>query len=164
MTGPTEDPTARHHNRRHDLAVAASTHLTRRQGGEDDDQARGDGRGDPEQGERSGGDGAHRAGYQGDERRLIRIAPRQMAPAGQEIQLIAVVSVAAADDDEETVTKAPTAMTGPRAKGGTAALARAGTEGEATTRDMGPIDAPSQSGIRGGDRWPFGLAWCVQEA
>src|SRR5215469_3158436 len=35
-----------------------------------------------------------------------------------------------------TVTKAPTAMTGPRAKGATAALARAGTEGEAATRDM----------------------------
>src|SRR6516165_7754622 len=45
-----------------------------------------------------------------------------------------------------TVTKAPTAMTGPRAKGATAALARAGTEGEAATRDMGPIDAPSRSG------------------
>jgi hypothetical protein len=48
-----------------------------------------------------GGDGAHCAGYQRDERRLIRIAPRQMAPAGQEIQLVAVVSVAAGDDDEE---------------------------------------------------------------
>src|SRR5215469_11179263 len=35
-----------------------------------------------------------------------------------------------------TVTKAPTAMTGPRANGATAALARAGTEGEAATRDM----------------------------
>ena len=45
-----------------------------------------------------------------------------------------------------TVTKAPTVMTGPRAKGATAALARAGTEGEAATRDMGPIHAPSRSG------------------
>ena len=45
-----------------------------------------------------------------------------------------------------TVTKAPTAMTGPRAKGATAALAGAGAEGEATTRDMGPLDAPSPSG------------------
>src|SRR5215467_2372870 len=38
-----------------------------------------------------------------------------------------------------TVTKAPTAMTGPRAKGATAALVGAGTEGEAATRDMGPL-------------------------
>src|SRR5215470_13648396 len=45
-----------------------------------------------------------------------------------------------------TVTKAPTAMTGPRAKGATAALARAVTEGEAATRDMGPIHAPARSG------------------
>src|SRR6516225_1729523 len=44
-----------------------------------------------------------------------------------------------------TVTKAPMAMTGPRAKGATASLARAWTEGEAATRDMGPIHAPSRS-------------------
>src|SRR5215469_8973010 len=35
-----------------------------------------------------------------------------------------------------TATKAPTAMTCPRAKGATAALPRAGAEGEAATRDM----------------------------
>jgi len=45
-----------------------------------------------------------------------------------------------------TVTRAPTAMTGPRAKGATAALAGAGAEGEAATRDMGPIDVPSRRG------------------
>src|SRR6516162_574913 len=47
-----------------------------------------------------------------------------------------------------TVTKAPTAMTGPRAKGATAALARAGTEGETATRDMGP-DSRSLYGPEG---------------
>ena len=35
-------------------------------------------------------------------------------------------------------------------------------------RDLGltlnSVHRLDQSGIRGGDRWPFGLAWCVQEA
>ena len=71
--------------------------LAGQQPGERDDRPRGDRRRQPQDGERIGVDLAHRPGDQRGHRALVHIRPIEMATGLEEVELVAVIAVAAGE-------------------------------------------------------------------
>ncbi len=100
MAGLQEQHARRGAQGRDQLPAATGAHLAREQRRERDDRAHGERRGNPQEREGVGGQRLHRGRHQRREQPLVGIPEGQMLSGLDEVELVAVVAVAAGQSNE----------------------------------------------------------------
>ncbi len=100
MPGDQEHRGDRRDRRAEDLRPAVAPELASRHAGQEHGRSRGQRRRDPQHGQRSRRDGVHQRGDRRGQRSLVRIAEGEVVARDEEVELVAVVPVAAGEGDK----------------------------------------------------------------